>query len=143
MAAAGSPHGLLGGRNPRLYPPERLILSALRPGRRSPPFPSHREVVEFGRARSGCFGGVSSADPRPVTFRVTQALTGTDVGEEFELTTNRDGASCSITAEEGQLWLVGLQEGAEDIGLCDPGGALDQGFEEAVDALILELEGEG
>lgn len=80
-------------------------------------------------------GVVGSADPVLVSFEVTEALKGTEVGEVFELTTAREGASCGLDAVEGDLWLVGLDAGQAEYYLCDPGGPLDQGFDEALDAV--------
>lgn len=100
------------------------------------------EAGSGGCGGSGGGGGtVSSADPVPVAFEVTEALKGTEVGEVFELTTARDGASCGLDAEVGATWLVGLGEGDAEYYLCDPGGELNAGYEEALEEIRDALEG--
>ncbi|MFN7142659.1 MAG: hypothetical protein ACK4YP_02705 [Myxococcota bacterium] len=77
-------------------------------------------VVDGPRGSGGCGGTVSSVDPLTYTLKVTEAFEGVEVGDDVELTTARDDASCGVGFEVGSEWLI--YTSTDTYMLCDPGG---------------------
>jgi hypothetical protein len=68
---------------------------------------------------------VSSGDPIRYTVRVEEVLKG-QVGEQVEVLSARDGASCGLELGEGQRWrLFAHRDGELHVGLCSHSELLD------------------
>jgi len=67
---------------------------------------------------SGCGGTVSTADPMNVRFEVAEGFKGAEAGDEIQLQTAREDASCGVDFQEGEVWLIYTSD--EWLGLCDP-----------------------
>lgn len=71
------------------------------------------EVVSVREPGLGC--SQSSADPVQVRIDVLEGFVGAAAGDEVEVETAREGASCGVGFEEGQTWLVYAQGGSASL----------------------------
>ena len=84
--------------------------------------------------RSGCDANPfseSSLEPTYFTLEVSRAFKGVAVGDNVEIETASDGASCGVDFEIGDSWLIYTNDGT--YGLCDPGGEAAEVADEIAD----------